>query len=42
MEPAGGEGEFITARSGYELLMDPLLNKGTAFTQDEALYASLR
>src|ERR1700761_1034327 len=24
-----------TALSGYELLTDPLLNKGTAFTQDE-------
>ena len=35
MEPAGGESEFITARSSYELLMDPLLNKSTAFTQDE-------
>src|ERR1700723_3556090 len=24
-----------TARSGYELLADPLLNKGTAFTEEE-------
>jgi len=35
MEPDGGDNVFITDRSGYELLMDPLLNKGTAFTQEE-------
>jgi malate dehydrogenase (oxaloacetate-decarboxylating) len=27
--------EIVTARTGYELLTDPFLNKGTAFTQDE-------
>ena len=27
--------EIETSRTGYELLTDPLLNKGTAFTQDE-------
>lgn len=27
--------EIVTDRTGYELLTDPLLNKGTAFTQDE-------
>lgn len=29
------QSEVVTARTGYELLTDPLLNKGTAFTQDE-------
>lgn len=27
--------EIVTARTGYELLTDPFLNKGTAFTQEE-------
>ena len=27
--------EIVTDRSGYELLTDPFLNKGTAFTQEE-------
>ncbi|MFT3809181.1 MAG: NAD-dependent malic enzyme [Micropepsaceae bacterium] len=27
--------EIVTDRSGYELLTDPFLNKGTAFTEDE-------
>ena len=27
--------EIVTARTGYELLTDPFLNKGTAFTEDE-------
>jgi malate dehydrogenase (oxaloacetate-decarboxylating) len=36
-EPASGAPPraVATARSGYELLNDPLLNKGTAFTDAE-------
>ena len=35
MENEDGPDEIVTDRTGYELLMDPLLNKGTAFTEDE-------
>jgi malate dehydrogenase (oxaloacetate-decarboxylating) len=35
MESDAPPAEIVTDRTGYELLTDPLLNKGTAFTQDE-------
>ena len=30
-----GDFEVLTSLTGYELLTDPLLNKGTAFTEEE-------